>query len=238
MKKTLLFIVTVFVISTLHVTAQNESGQLKVETIATIQATFENTPTNTALINAITHNDIKKLAETRSNEGVINHFFSNKVDVNGITNQNTGFPDTPYNYSGIFHEINNEEVRSCNIEITENIMTFSLQTEDCWNGCPNAKVWEATISEDCSEVTITLDVISNKVESFSISPNPTSNIITLAGIPSNIDNVTIYNIQGQIVKAVELENTAIDVSTLNSGMYFLMIRTSDGKKAIQKFIKS
>ncbi|MFK5855063.1 MAG: C1 family peptidase, partial [Bacteroidota bacterium] len=87
MKKNLIFIVIVFVISTMQLTAQTGTGQLNTESLNKIRASFKNTPSNTALQNAITHNDIKKLAETRSNDGAINHFFSNKVDVNGISNQ-------------------------------------------------------------------------------------------------------------------------------------------------------
>jgi bleomycin hydrolase len=49
---------------------------------------FEQTPGNTALINAVTNNDIKKLALNRENEGKVNHFFTNVVETKGITNQN------------------------------------------------------------------------------------------------------------------------------------------------------
>jgi len=87
MKKYLSLTALLFLICSVQITAQNTNGKLSTETINEIRATYQNSPTNTALLNAITHNDIKKLAEARSNDGAINHFFSNKVEVSGITNQ-------------------------------------------------------------------------------------------------------------------------------------------------------
>lgn len=58
------------------------------EILQQMRDNFEPTPTNTALINAVTNNDIKKLAQNRENDGKINHFFSNTVETKGITNQN------------------------------------------------------------------------------------------------------------------------------------------------------
>ncbi len=156
-------------------------------------------------------------------------------DINDI---NTGISETPYNYNGIFFEINNEEVRSCNIEVNENIMTFSLQTENCWNGCPNAKSWEANISEDCSEVIITLDIVSNHATLFSIYPNPASDILQITGLFNKNTLVTIYNIQGQILITKDLENNSINVSGLPSGIHFLVVQTNDGKKAVKNLLKT
>lgn len=87
MKKVLFIVAILFIVLTIHVNAQQVSGQLSKETIKDIMATFKKTPSDIALQNAITHNDIKKLAETRENEGAVNHYFSNKVSTNGITNQ-------------------------------------------------------------------------------------------------------------------------------------------------------
>lgn len=87
MKKVLFIVAILFIVLMIHVNAQQVSGQLSKETIKDIMATFKKTPSDIALQNAITHNDIKKLAETRENEGAVNHYFSNKVSTNGITNQ-------------------------------------------------------------------------------------------------------------------------------------------------------
>ena len=87
MNKFLLQSILVLIISSLGVNAQNTKGQISDQDIAAIKATFDETATNTAIQNAVTHNDIKKLAEARENDGTINHYFSNRVKVNGITNQ-------------------------------------------------------------------------------------------------------------------------------------------------------
>jgi bleomycin hydrolase len=87
MRKILSIVLGVLIIGTSGIYAQEISGKLSDKDIKSIRSTFKHTPTDVALLNAVTHNDIKKLAQTRENDGSINHLFSNKVDVNGITNQ-------------------------------------------------------------------------------------------------------------------------------------------------------
>lgn len=82
MKRTYL-IIALAIISIVNLNAQ----QIDKTTLRDIQQSFKNTPENKALLNAVTHNDIKKLAENRSNEGKVNHFFSNEVKTSGISNQ-------------------------------------------------------------------------------------------------------------------------------------------------------
>ena len=77
----------VLFVSVFGLNAQNSKGKITSDDLAKIRATFENSSTDKALMNAITHNDIKKLAQTRENDGAINHYFSNQVDSKGITNQ-------------------------------------------------------------------------------------------------------------------------------------------------------
>ncbi len=68
-------------------TAQEVKGTLNKETVKRLRASFEKTPENIALMNAVTHNDIKKLADNRANDGKINHYFTNTVETKAITNQ-------------------------------------------------------------------------------------------------------------------------------------------------------
>ncbi len=86
MKRNLLTIIAVLSICSTQLMAQ-QKGEINPETLKAVKASFQKSPTNDALINAITHNDIKKLAQTRDSDGAVNHYFSNKVKVNGITNQ-------------------------------------------------------------------------------------------------------------------------------------------------------
>ena len=67
--------------------AQENSGAITPELLEEIKASFADSQQNEALINAITHNEMKKLAINRENDGKVNHLFSNKVETNAITNQ-------------------------------------------------------------------------------------------------------------------------------------------------------
>ncbi len=67
--------------------AQQKMGEITPEVIKKVHSSLDKSPSETALMNAITHNDIKKLAQTRESDGAVNQYFSNKVEVVGITNQ-------------------------------------------------------------------------------------------------------------------------------------------------------
>lgn len=85
MKKVLISIFLTALMSGLS--AQEIKGALSMEVINQIREHFNSTTENTAIINAVTHNDIKNLAVNRENDGKLNHLFSNRVETNGITNQ-------------------------------------------------------------------------------------------------------------------------------------------------------
>lgn len=81
--KRIYLVVVIAIISMLNLNAQ----QIDKTALRDIRQSFKNTPENRAVLNAVTHNDIKKLAESRSNEGKVNHYFSNEVKTSGISNQ-------------------------------------------------------------------------------------------------------------------------------------------------------
>jgi bleomycin hydrolase len=85
MKKYTLFLLAL--IFTTGLVAQEQKGSLDKETIKKLRESFPKTPENTAMVNAITHNDIKKLADSRENDGKINHYFSDVVKTKAVTNQ-------------------------------------------------------------------------------------------------------------------------------------------------------
>ena len=87
MKKSITILSALVVLLTVQLNAQELKGSLDQQTIDQLRESFQQNPENTALLNAISHNDIKKLAINRGNDGKINHYFSNRVDVKGITNQ-------------------------------------------------------------------------------------------------------------------------------------------------------
>jgi len=70
---------------------------------------------------------------------------------------------------------------------------------------------------------------------FVLYPNPTSGIINIASILS-IGSVDVFNELGQLVSSIK-NSSMIDISTLNSGLYFLKIMDSNGHIEIKKVIK-
>lgn len=129
MKKVLIIITIVCFVPSMQSNAQNQKGQLSKETIKDIMATFKKTPSDIALQNAITHNDIKKLAETRDNEGVVNHYFSNKVNASGITNQKSSGRCWLYTGQNTLRPLVQEKYNLANFEFSQTYNFFWDQFE-------------------------------------------------------------------------------------------------------------
>jgi hypothetical protein len=81
-----------------------------------------------------------------------------------------------------------------------------------------------------------LSTPSFETDQLTLSPNPATSILSIS-IPNNkvADIVSVYNPIGQLVLQSNTSNS-IDVSTLNTGTYFIKIH-SDGKIFTEKFIK-
>jgi len=69
---------------------------------------------------------------------------------------------------------------------------------------------------------------------FKIYPNPTSDIITVQ-TDSDIENITIYNQLGQLIKSQK--ESKIDLTDVALGMYIVEINFENGQSAVQKIIK-
>ncbi len=84
----------------------------------------------------------------------------------------------------------------------------------------------------------TLGVAGFEVSKFKMYPNPASSELTIQN-QSTIDSISIINMLGQEMFKKSTSNTieTIDVSGLNSGVYFIKI-TSLGVSATERFIKS
>ncbi|MCF8344118.1 MAG: aminopeptidase, partial [Bacteroidales bacterium] len=64
-----------------------QEGAITPEVLSDIKQSVWDEPDDRALINAVSNNDIKKLALNRENVGKVNHYFSHKVQTTGITDQ-------------------------------------------------------------------------------------------------------------------------------------------------------
>ncbi|VAV83959.1 hypothetical protein MNBD_BACTEROID02-1071 [hydrothermal vent metagenome] len=91
------------------------------------------------------------------------------------------------------------------------------------------------------EATITSTLSVNDFDisdSIRIFPNPVENNLNIK-LASNLGSEPLYivhNVLGQTISKGKLRNSNIDVSLLQTGMYFLQI-TVDGKKGVKQFIK-
>lgn len=86
-----------------------------------------------------------------------------------------------------------------------------------------------------SEFIAPLGVEDYKLSNYSIVPNPTSGLLT---VKSNtlIAQIEVYNYLGQVVMDNNNQNT-IDISKLNTGLYFIKIKGIKGDSGIKKILK-
>lgn len=90
---------------------------------------------------------------------------------------------------------------------------------------------------NCFDKTSTSDPLENSIIVF---PNPTNNLLNIKyDLPDQIDNISIYDIQGNLNHFYSGYNEAgIDVNYLPNGFYILQISSKDGFKTLKKFIKN
>lgn len=113
--------------------------------------------------------------------------------------------------------------------------------------------WDASITTPCDNSIYgygqaedyTLDVKEslgvNDINSKSISyyPNPVKDILNLVS-DKNVTNVTVYNIEGKLVRnfaSLDESKVQLDLSTLITGTYVVKATTKDGKTKTFKVIK-
>ncbi|AUC82530.1 M28 family metallopeptidase [Lacinutrix sp. Bg11-31] len=94
-----------------------------------------------------------------------------------------------------------------------------------------------TETSECYAIS-TLSVESFNAEDFKIFPNPVKTILNIELPQFNKAELSILNINGQVVleQAIEETSTKLKLSTLNNGIYFLTLKI-DGKEINQKIIK-
>jgi hypothetical protein len=85
--------------------------------------------------------------------------------------------------------------------------------------------------------TLSTNDVQTKLNDLALYPNPTKNTLQIKGINSlEISKVKIVNILGKEVYSSLFKKSTIDVSSLNSGIYIVIIE-SDNKIKRMKFIK-
>lgn len=99
------------------------------------------------------------------------------------------------------------------------------------NGGPHPKVYKRDINA------VGISELESKL-SFSLFPNPANQSIQIQGVNFNDDVcIKIISIDGKIMKYGIVTQSTINVSDLNSGMYFIELSDANGKTGVIKFIK-
>ncbi|MEY2997010.1 MAG: hypothetical protein RIQ82_389 [Bacteroidota bacterium] len=73
------------------------------------------------------------------------------------------------------------------------------------------------------------------IKTFSMSPNPATDFVTLRGVQDPINSVVVYNLLGQEVLSqnrFDQQEVSLDIRHLNSGVYVLTINNSQSQKLV------
>ncbi len=75
---------------------------------------------------------------------------------------------------------------------------------------------------------------------FSLYPNPATDMlyIKMADNMAEVDSAEIYDLAGRLVLSADAPGEAISVKGLSTGTYMLLLKTVNGEKYSQKFIKN
>jgi len=95
---------------------------------------------------------------------------------------------------------------------------------------PNAAAVSGMSSFDFSTLSVTAP---NELAELSIYPNPVNDIINITNANIDVIKAEIHNLNGQLVLAKENNLTAINISSLPSGMYMLKLYTETAQKTIK-----
>ncbi len=93
--------------------------------------------------------------------------------------------------------------------------------------------------DDFSVSTATLSTQDFFANNLKIYPNPTKGMLNLSSSTTLINGIDVTDLNGRIVKSFKLNGISqaeLNVSDLNSGMYFVSVETDSGK-GITKIIK-
>jgi alpha-amylase len=91
---------------------------------------------------------------------------------------------------------------------------------------------------ECPSVITSVAKVTQEGNQIEIFPNPVKNFINIIS-EKQIKKVSVASINGTITDIIEStgETSQFDVSQLNSGIYFLIVRDAAGNDTIGRFIK-
>ncbi len=139
-------------------------------------------------------------------------------------------------YNGVPYEIvDGVFAQFCDIVFEDDQFTFSVHGGDCPAGCIYSDDWSIYVSEDCEVI---LNINPFEVTEFVFNPNPVSNILQIHLKTFEYYTLNVYSIQGKQVNKYQNSPKFINVSRLNTGIYFIEIKTKSGSRQVKRFIKN
>jgi Secretion system C-terminal sorting domain len=84
--------------------------------------------------------------------------------------------------------------------------------------------------------TINLKNDNFELANLKIFPNPASNFLEVSS-SEKIDSYQIIDLQGKVILSDDFSTNKIDITNLNSGIYFIKVRSKE-KTNVRKFIKN
>jgi len=91
-----------------------------------------------------------------------------------------------------------------------------------------------TITDGGLDANCTLAVNDyNLVNSITLYPNPSTNMIYLTGNISKLQKINIYSLLGRRVMSINKNFKAINIEALNTGIYFVKLVTNKGVKTVE-----
>jgi len=118
--------------------------------------------------------------------------------------------------------------------------SFSYYYADS-NGCSNSATQYETIDSSCTDSALAVRNIAGNTVSFSVYPNPASDLINIKadGLTGGNHTLSLNNIDGQVVNMQQINvtgnilNTQLNIQNLPTGIYFLSLSSETVRETIK-----
>lgn len=78
---------------------------------------------------------------------------------------------------------------------------------------------------------------NNRIE-FAIFPNPASSLLNIKLTSNDLCNLEILSLDGKVIMTIDKEeNSFIDISSLEKGVYFIAVTNESGARRVKQFVK-